>query len=146
MNRLFRAYQPYKGEFARPHEWRAHLQRGRASRLRMRCGIWKTAARWSSTPGVKVYQGMIIGIHSRDNDLEVNVLKGKQLTNIRAAGKDEGSEADPAGAHDAGARARLDPGRRAGRGDLKTIRLRKLYLDPNERKRFEKSAKVAGAA
>ena len=46
-------------------------------------------------PGVKVYQGMIIGIHSRDNDLEVNVLKGKKLTNIRAAGKDEAVRLTP---------------------------------------------------
>jgi GTP-binding protein len=40
-------------------------------------------------PGEEVYEGMIIGIHSRDNDLVVNPLKGKQLTNIRAAGSDE---------------------------------------------------------
>ncbi len=52
-------------------------------------------------PGVKVYQGMIVGIHSRDNDLEVNVLKGKKLTNIRAAGKDEAVKLTPADPHDA---------------------------------------------
>ena len=40
-------------------------------------------------PGRQVYQGMIVGEHTRDNDLEVNVLKGKKLTNVRAAGKDE---------------------------------------------------------
>ena len=40
-------------------------------------------------PGDKLYEGMVIGIHSRDNDLIVNPIKGKQLTNIRAAGKDE---------------------------------------------------------
>jgi len=39
--------------------------------------------------GLQVYRGMIIGEHTRENDLEINVLKGKQLTNIRAAGKDE---------------------------------------------------------
>ena len=43
-------------------------------------------------PGVKVYQGMIIGIHSRDNDLEV---KGKKLSNVRAAGKDEAVKLTP---------------------------------------------------
>ena len=46
-------------------------------------------------PGVQVYEGMIIGEHSRDNDLDVNVLKGKQLTNIRAAGKDEAVRLTP---------------------------------------------------
>ena len=40
-------------------------------------------------PGDKLYEGMIIGIHSRENDLVVNPIKGKQLTNIRASGKDE---------------------------------------------------------
>ena len=40
-------------------------------------------------PGTEVYEGMIVGIHSRDNDLVVNPLKAKQLTNIRAAGKDD---------------------------------------------------------
>lgn len=40
-------------------------------------------------PGVETYEGMIIGIHSRSNDLVVNVLKGKQLTNVRASGKDD---------------------------------------------------------
>jgi GTP-binding protein len=45
--------------------------------------------------GEKVYEGMIVGEHSRDNDLEVNVLKGKKLTNIRAAGKDEAVRLTP---------------------------------------------------
>jgi len=40
-------------------------------------------------PGVETYEGMIVGIHSRNNDLVVNILKGKQLTNVRASGKDD---------------------------------------------------------
>ena len=96
-------------------------------------------------PGVKVYQGMIIGIHSRDNDLEVNVLKGKKLTNIRAAGKDEAVRLTPP------IRMTLERALAWIQDDElvevtpKTIRLRKLYLDPNERKRFEKT-KLSGAA
>ena len=46
-------------------------------------------------PGTKVYHGMIIGEHSRDNDLDVNALKAKQLTNFRAAGKDEAVRLTP---------------------------------------------------
>ena len=46
-------------------------------------------------PGIKVYRGMIIGEHTRENDLEINVLKGKQLTNVRAAGKDEAVRLTP---------------------------------------------------
>ena len=81
---------------------------------------------------------MIIGIHTRDNDLEVNVLKGKKLTNIRAAGKDEAVQLTPP------IRMTLERALAWIQDDElvevtpKTIRLRKLYLDPNERKRFEK--------
>ncbi|MBL8431757.1 MAG: translational GTPase TypA, partial [Dechloromonas sp.] len=53
--------------------------------------LWKLQdrGRMFVNPGDKLYEGMIIGIHSRENDLVVNPIKGKQLTNIRAAGKDE---------------------------------------------------------
>jgi len=93
-------------------------------------------------PGEKVYAGMIIGIHSRDNDLEVNVLKGKQLTNIRAAGKDEAVKLTPP------IRMTLDRALSWIQDDElmevtpKSIRLRKMFLDANDRKRFEK-AKLA---
>ena len=46
-------------------------------------------------PGVRVYAGMIVGEHTRDNDLEVNVLKGKKLTNIRTTSKDEAVRLTP---------------------------------------------------
>ena len=88
---------------------------------------------------------MIIGIHTRDNDLEVNVLKGKQLTNIRSAGKDEAVKLTPP------IRMTLDRALSWIQDDElvevtpKNIRLRKLYLDPNDRKRFEKS-RAQGAA
>ena len=90
-------------------------------------------------PGEKVYMGMIIGIHSRDNDLEVNVLKGKQLTNIRAAGKDEAVKLTPP------IRMTLDRALSWIQDDElmevtpKSIRLRKMYLDANDRKRFAKA-------
>ena len=96
-------------------------------------------------PGEEVYEGMIVGIHTRDNDLEVNVLKGKQLTNIRAAGKDEAVKLTPP------IRMTLDRALSWIQDDElmevtpKSIRLRKLYLDGNDRKRFEK-ARTAGAA
>ncbi len=92
--------------------------------------------------GEKVYQGMIVGIHTRDNDLEVNVLKGKKLTNIRASGKDEAVKLTPP------IRMTLDRALSWIQDDElmevtpKTIRLRKLYLDPHERKRAEKVAKA----
>jgi GTP-binding protein len=145
MNRLFHAYEPYKGDIA---------QRTNGVLISNDSGESVAFAMWNLEDrgpmvidaGVKVYQGMIIGIHSRDNDLEVNVLKGKKLTNIRAAGKDEAVKLTPP------IRMTLERALAWIQDDElvevtpKTIRLRKLYLDPNERKRFEKSAKVVGAA
>ncbi|TIN82028.1 MAG: GTP-binding protein TypA [Mesorhizobium sp.] len=145
MNRLFHAYEPYKGELpGRTNGVLISNEQGESVAYAM----WNLEDRGPMVidPGVKVYQGMIIGIHSRDNDLEVNVLKGKKLTNIRAAGKDEAVKLTPP------IRMTLERALAWIQDDElvevtpKTIRLRKLYLDPNERKRFEKSSKVVGAA
>ncbi|MEM7529480.1 MAG: translational GTPase TypA [Pseudomonadota bacterium] len=90
--------------------------------------------------GEKVYEGMIIGEHSRDNDLEVNPLKGKQLTNIRAAGKDEAVKLTPA------TRLTLEQAIAYIDDDElvevtpNSIRLRKRHLDPHERKRAARAA------
>jgi GTP-binding protein len=144
MNRLFNSYQPYKGELAgRTNGVLISNEQGESVAYAM----WNLEDRGPMIidAGVKVYQGMIIGIHSRDNDLEVNVLKGKKLTNIRAAGKDEAVKLTPP------VRMTLERALAWIQDDElvevtpKTIRLRKLYLDPNDRKRFEKQ-KIAGAA
>ena len=93
-------------------------------------------------PGVKVYQGMIVGEHSRDNDLDVNPLKAKQLTNFRAAGKDDA--------------IRLTPPRRLTLEQAiayiaddelvevtpKSLRLRKRHLDPHARKKAERATET----
>jgi GTP-binding protein len=97
-------------------------------------------------PGMRVYQGMIVGEHTRGNDLEVNVLKGKQLTNIRAAGKDENILLTPP--------MKLSLERALSyieEDELvevtpKSIRLRKALLDPHERKRAERARASASAA
>jgi GTP-binding protein len=137
MNRLFHSYQPYKGEIAgRVNGVLIANEPGEA----VAYALWNLEDRGPMVidPGVKVYQGMIIGIHSRDNDLEVNVLKGKKLTNIRAAGKDEAVKLTPP------IRMTLERALSWIQDDElvevtpKSIRLRKLYLDPHERKRFEK--------
>ena len=69
------------------------------------------------SPGDKLYEGMVIGIHSRDNDLVVNPIKGKQLTNVRASGTDEAMRLMPPIAADARIRGRVHRRRRAGRSD-----------------------------
>ena len=94
-------------------------------------------------PGWKVYQGMIIGRRARENDLEVNVLKEKKLTNIRAAGKDEAVKLTPP------IRMTLEKALAYIEDDElvevtpKSIRLRKTRLDPNERKQAERAKEAA---
>ena len=91
-------------------------------------------------PGAKVYAGMIVGEHTRGNDLEINVLKGKQLTNIRAAGKDDAVQLTPP------IRMTLEKALSyIGDDELveitpDSIRLRKRLLDTHERKRASRAA------
>lgn len=138
MNRLFHEYEPYKGDIkGRINGVLISNDTGEA----VAYALFNLEDRGPMIidSGVKVYQGMIIGIHSRDNDLEVNVLKGKKLTNMRAAGKDEAVKLTPP------IRMTLERALSWIQDDElvevtpKNIRLRKIYLDPNERKRFSKS-------
>jgi GTP-binding protein len=142
MNRLFHEYQPYKGEIGgRVNGVLLSNQPGEAVAYAM--FNLEDRGPMIIEPGDKVYQGMIIGIHTRDNDLEVNVLKGKQLTNIRSAGKDEAVKLTPP------IKMTLDRALSWIQDDElvevtpKNIRLRKMYLDPNDRKRMDK-ARLAG--
>jgi GTP-binding protein len=88
----------------------------------------------------EVYEGMIIGEHSRDNDLEVNPLKGKKLTNIRASGSDEAVRlTTPVKMSLEEAIAYIDDDELV-EVTPNAIRLRKRYLDPHERKRQARAA------
>ena len=142
MNRLFHGYAPHKGEIA-----------GRVNGVLISTGQGEAVAyalfnlqdrgAMFIKPQDKVYMGMIVGLHNRNNDIEVNVLKGKQLTNIRAAGSDEA--------------VRLVPPKIMSLEEMigfinddelvectpKSVRLRKRFLDPNERKRFARSKGTA---
>jgi GTP-binding protein len=82
----------------------------------------------------------LVGIHAKDNDLTVNALRAKQLTNIRAAGKDDNVQLTPPVKHVAGTGAGVHRGRRAGRGHPKFIRLRKKFLTESDRKRASRAA------
>jgi GTP-binding protein len=143
MNRLFHGYTAHKGEIeARRNGVLISNDLGDAVAYAM----WKLEDRGPMMiePGWKVYRGMIVGEHSRDNDLEVNVLKGKKLTNIRAAGKDEAVRLTPP------IRMTLEKALAWIADDElvevtpKSIRLRKMLLDPNDRKRADRAkAEVA---
>ncbi|UXM95277.1 translational GTPase TypA [Bartonella sp. HY329] len=139
MNRLFHDYQPFKGEISGRNNG-VLISNDNGESVAYALFNLEDRGPMVIDAGVKVYQGMIIGIHSRDNDLEVNVLKGKKLTNIRAAGKDEAVKLTPP------IRMTLERALSWIQDDElvevtpKSIRLRKLYLDPNERKRFGKKS------
>jgi GTP-binding protein len=142
MNRLFHSYAPWKGDITgRRNGVLISNDAGEAVAYAM----WKLEDRGPMMiePGWKVYRGMIIGEHTRDNDLEINVLKGKQLTNIRAAGKDEAVRLTPP------IRMTLERALAYVEDDElvevtpKSIRLRKALLDPNERKRAERAKESA---
>ena len=144
MNRLFKAYEPFKGDIAgRRNGVLISNDKGEAVAYAM----WNLEDRGPMMiePGWKVYKGMIIGEHTRENDLEINVLKGKQLTNVRAAGKDEAVRLTPP------IRMTLERALAYIEDDElvevtpKSVRLRKTYLDPNERKRFGRAKEVVGA-
>ena len=91
------------------------------------------------SPQTEVYTGMIIGQHSRENDLEVNPLKGKKLTNVRASGTDEAVKlTTPITLSLEEAIAYIDNDELV-EVTPNNIRMRKRYLDPNERKRMAKA-------
>ncbi|MDH7797930.1 GTP-binding protein [Beijerinckia sp. GAS462] len=138
MNRLFHEYAPYKGDIqGRRNGVLISNEAGEA----VAYALWKLEDRGPMMiePGWKVYRGMIVGEHTRDNDLEINVLKGKQLTNIRTQSKDEAVRLTPP------IRMTLEKALAYIEDDErvevtpKSIRLRKAILDPNDRKRAERS-------
>jgi GTP-binding protein len=94
--------------------------------------------------GEDVYEGMIIGIHSRDNDLVVNPLKGKKLTNIRAAGSDENVILTPPIRFDLEQALEFIDDDELVEVTPKAIRLRKKLLKEHERRRAERSTAAAG--
>ena len=144
MNRLFHAYAPYKGEI-----------QGRRTGVLISNGVGEATA-YSLfylqergpimiTPQTRVYEGMIVGQHTRDNDLVVNVIENKKLTNVRAAGKDEALSLTPP------MRLSLERALSYINDDElveitpESIRLRKRWLDPNERKKQERKREASAA-
>ncbi|GAB4570666.1 MAG: translational GTPase TypA [Rhodothalassiaceae bacterium] len=142
MNRLFEGYGPWKGPITgRRNGVLISMESGKA----VAYALWNLEERGAIMidPGEPVYVGMIIGEHSRGSDLEVNPLKAKKLTNIRAAGKDDN--------------VLLTPPKKLGLEEAlawieddelvevtpRAIRLRKRHLDPHERKREMRKAEAA---
>jgi GTP-binding protein len=137
INRLFHGYAPHKGPI---QGRRTGVLISTESGDAVAYALWNLEDRGAMMidPGTRVYAGMIVGEHTRDNDLEVNVLKGKKLTNIRTTSKDEAVRLTPP------LRMTLERALAYIADDElvevtpKSIRLRKRHLDPNERKKAER--------
>jgi len=137
-NRLFHEFAPFKGELA---SRRTGVLISNGTGQSVAFALWNLEDRGPIMidAGVDIYEGMIIGEHSRENDLEVNALKGKQLTNIRTTSKDEAVRLTTP--------KKLTLEQSIGyiaddeyvEVTPKSIRLRKIWLDPNDRKRASRS-------
>ena len=137
MNRMFKGYAPHKGSVGgRTNGVLISTDEGVA----VAYGLWYIEERGKLfiVPGTKVYQGMVIGQNAKDNDLDVNPLKAKQLTNIRTTSKDEAVRLTPP------IRMTLEKALAYIEDDElvevtpKSIRLRKKLLDATDRKRDER--------
>jgi len=138
MSRIFHSYAPYKGPIG-----------GRRNGVLISTGegdavayaLWNLEDRGDMfiNSGVPLYEGMVIGEHNRDNDLDVNPLKAKQLTNMRASGKDEAVRLRPARLMSLEQTIAYIQDDERVEVTPKSIRIRKAYLNPTDRKRFSKS-------
>ena len=142
INRIFHSFAPHKGPLGfKRNGTLISVGTGEA----VSYAIWNLQERGVIfvKPGDKVYDGMIVGQNSKSGDLEVNILKTKQLTNVRASGTDEA--------------IRLTPPKELTLEEMityvdddelvevtpKSLRLRKKYLDSNERKKMSRANKTA---
>jgi GTP-binding protein len=141
LNRLFHGYGPYCGDMAGRHNGAMiSTEKGQANAYALfnlqERGILFTQ------PGEQVYGGMIVGEHSRDNDLEVNPIKGKQLTNVRSSGKDESLTLTPPKLMSLEEMISYINEDELVEVTPKSLRLRKKFLTPQDRARAKRSNKT----
>ena len=142
MSHVFDSYAPVKGEIP---ERRNGVLISAEDGPAVAYALWKLQERGRMfvSPGDKLYEGMVIGIHSRDNDLVVNPIKGKQLTNVRASGKDEAIALTPPIALTLEYAVEFIADDELVEITPKSIRIRKRFLKEHERKRAARE--LAGA-
>lgn len=138
LSRIFHGYGSYRGDIAgRNNGVLISMAKGES----VAYALWNLEERGELFIGAgeKIYEGMVIGEHSRDNDLEVNPLKGKQLTNIRTTSKDEAVKLTPPRLITLESAISYIQDDELVEVTPKSIRLRKKYLDSNERKRMQRN-------
>jgi len=139
---VFDVYSPVKGEIpARRNGVLISSEQGDAVAF----ALWnlEERGRMFVSPGERLYEGMVVGIHSRDNDLIVNPIKGKKLTNVRAAGKDEAVSLTPPIQLTLESAIEFIEDDELVEVTPKSIRLRKRFLSEHARKRAERDEKAA---
>ncbi len=137
MNRLFHSYAPYKGPITgRRNGVLISTEQGKS----VPYALWNIQERGPLfiPAGVSVYAGMIIGANAKPGDIEVNPIKGKKLTNMRAAGKDDNVLLYPPRIMPLEVALSYIEDDELVEVTPKNIRLRKKYLDSNERRKFER--------
>ena len=135
MSRIFHSYAPYKG----PIEGRRNgvlISTGNGDAVAYALFNLEDRGDMFINSGVPVYQGMIIGEHNKDNDLSVNPLKAKQLSNVRASGKDKAIKLKPSRLMSLEQTIAYIQDDERVEVTPRSIRIRKAHLDPNERKKM----------
>jgi len=137
MNRVFSGYAPHKGPIRGRHPGVLISNAGGSA---VPYALWNLEERGTIfiSPGTAVYEGMIIGEHSRGNDLDVNPMKAKQLTNMRASGKDEAVRLTPPRIMSLEQALAYIAEDELVEVTPKSIRLRKTELDPHARKKLSR--------
>jgi GTP-binding protein len=133
----FHGYEPYKGDLSTRHKGAViQLEDGQSTAYAM----FKLQERivFFIEPGTKVYRGMVVGESSREEDIIVNVCKTKQLTNMRASGADEAIRLEPPKLHTLEQAIEWIAADEYIEVTPKSLRLRKKFLDHNERSRMSK--------
>ena len=148
MNKLFHAYAPFKGDIAGRH---TGVMISNSDGEAAAYAIFNLQDRgpFFIGPQTRVYVGMIVGEHTRENDLEVNVVKGKKLTNVRASGKDDAVLLTTPVKLTLEKSMSYITDEELVEITPESIRLRKRWLDPNERKKQDRKREAqaeAGAA
>ncbi|GAA0524822.1 translational GTPase TypA [Rhizomicrobium palustre] len=139
INRMFHSYAPHKG----PIQGRLNgvlISNGQGEAVAYSLWYLEERGKLFVVPGAKIYEGMIIGQHAKDNDLIVNPLKAKQLTNIRTTSKDEAVRLTPIVPMTLEQAIAYIEDDELVEVTPQSIRLRKRVLDPNDRKRAERSS------
>jgi GTP-binding protein len=139
---IFDDYGPVKGDM---DERRNGVLISQEDGISVAYALWKLQERGRMfvAPGEALYEGMIIGIHSRDNDLVVNPIKGKQLTNVRASGTDEAVRLEPAIELTLEKAVEFIADDELVEITPKSIRLRKRHLKEHDRKRASRTQAAA---